>query len=562
MGRSGPRTLVDVLYEDILPRLSVEDAYPDVAFTHNRGRYWRAGCPIHGGEDSNFTVDTQTLSWTCFFHCGHGSYLGFLNGGLARRGSRFLELVEILAARVGVQLDGISRSNEQSAGARRQALLEGFCALASDGLGQPDGAHVVTLLAARGFPRDPAELARLGFGVQPSWGMKYQMHAEPGDLPMAGLDAKRWSGRLLIPWRDEHGRIATIAARTTGDDEPRYLYLQGTTLPAFFRADRFRARTAETVPLVVVEGLIDALLMHSVGIGNVVATGGASISERHVEWIVASGFGKVVLAFDADGAGAPVVRSRRTPLEKAPWRSLPGLEGRVEAQFLRPLYLGESIAPFRLLEVPLALIPWDDDAGKLLDRDAARDAARLNLSRWLSEVEELWKQHGKRSDQLLVPRLDFFGQLSAQMPPAPIRVIYGASGTLPAAAILRDQRAIVEHKLYWTATGEDEAHYLEAILNSETARAAAAHLQSRGQWGARDFDNVMLELPIPDFAGGDALHADLVATARRAEEVAASVDLPPVVNFIRARGLVRAALERDGVGPAIESMVARLLRLD
>ena len=259
---------------------------------------------------------------------------------------------------------------------------------------------------------------------------------------------------------------------------------------------------------------------------------------------------------------APVVRSRRTALEKEPWRSLPALEGRVEAQFLRPLYLGESIAPFRLLDAPLAVIPWDDDAGKLLDRDAARDAARLNLSRWLSEVEELWKQHGKRSDEPLVPRLDFFGQLSAQMPPGPIRVIYGASGTLPAAAILRDRRAIVEHKLYWTAAGEDEARYLEAILNSETARAGAAHLQSRGQWGARDFDKVMLELPIPDFSASDALHVDLVAAAGQAEVVSASVALPSGVNFIRARRLIRSALEGDGVGPRIEGLVTRLLGLE
>jgi len=259
---------------------------------------------------------------------------------------------------------------------------------------------------------------------------------------------------------------------------------------------------------------------------------------------------------------APVVRSRRTALEKAPWRSLPALEGRVEAQFLRPLYLGESIAPFRLLEAPLAVIPWNDEAGKLLDRDAARDAAHLNLSRWLAEIEELWKEHGKRSDEPLVPRLDFFGQLSSQMPPAPIRVVYGASGTLPAAAILRDQRAIVEHKLYWTATGQDEARYLEAILNSETARAAAAHLQSRGQWGARDFDKVMLELPIPEFVAGEQIHAELVAAARRAEDAAAGLDLPATVNFVRARQLVRAALEREGIASLIDRLVARLLRLE
>ena len=148
------------------------------------------------------------------------------------------------------------------------------------------------------------------------------------------------------------------------------------------------------------------------------------------------------------------------------------------------------------------------------------------------------------------------------MPPAPIRVVYGASGSLPAAAILRDQRAIVEHKLYWTATGEDGAHYLEAVQNSETARAAAAHLQSRGQWGARDFDKVMLELPIPGFAAGNPLHVELVAAAKHAEVLAAAVDLPLAVNFIRARGLVRTALERDGITASIDSLVARLLRLE
>jgi hypothetical protein len=134
------------------------------------------------------------------------------------------------------------------------------------------------------------------------------------------------------------------------------------------------------------------------------------------------------------------------------------------AEFLRPLYLGESIAPYRLLDATLAVIPWDEEHSKLLDRDAARDAAHINLSRWLTTVEEAWAQHGKRKDELLVPRLDFFGQLSAQLPIAPVRVIYGASGTLPAAAILRDPRAIVEHKLYWTAASGDEAPYLLAIL--------------------------------------------------------------------------------------------------
>ncbi len=58
---------------------------------------------------------------------------------------------------------------------------------------------------------------------------------------------------------------------------------------------------------------------------------------------------------------APVVESRRTSQEKPPWKQLPSLRGNVEREFLRPLYLGESVAPFRLLEPVLAVIPWDEE---------------------------------------------------------------------------------------------------------------------------------------------------------------------------------------------------------
>lgn len=230
----------------------------------------------------------------------------------------------------------------------------------------------------------------------------------------------------------------------------------------------------------------------------------------------------------------------------------------MEAEFLRPLYLGESVAPFRLLGAPLAVIPWDSTAQTLLDLRAAQAAGHVHLGRWLTQVEELWAAHGKRKEPL-VPRLDYFGQLHAQLPAAPVRVVYGASGTLPAAALLRHPRAIVEHKLYWTAANEDEARYLAAILNSETARNLVADRQSRGQWGARDFDKVMLDLPIPTFDPTDPLHAALVRAADHAEQVAASVEVPAGLGFVRTRGLVRQALAADGVAGQIDAAVAQLL---
>ena len=102
---------------------------------------------------------------------------------------------------------------------------------------------------------------------------------------------------------------------------------------------------------------------------------------------------------------SPVVQSRRTSQEKAPWKDLPVpdahkqgmplLRGNVEAQFVRPLYLGESVAPFRLLEPALAVIPWEDASSSLIDSSAAQRKGYVHLADWLERAEYLWGEHNR-----------------------------------------------------------------------------------------------------------------------------------------------------------------------
>jgi hypothetical protein len=264
---------------------------------------------------------------------------------------------------------------------------------------------------------------------------------------------------------------------------------------------------------------------------------------------------------------APLVQSRRTSLEKKPWKDSDPLRGPIEAEFLRPLYLGESIAPFRALGPALAVIPWDEQGEKLLVAKAAREAGYSHLAQWLGAAERLWGGLGRDRSvadeakrMTLLQRIDKFHGLSAQMPPKPLRVLYSASGTLPAAAVLRDARAVAEHKLYWAATEDArEARYLVAVLNSEALRARVAPRQSRGQWGARDFDKLLAEA-IPLFDPNSARHEGLAELAVRAEKVAGQVMLPEGVHFIRARQMIRTALGEDGVATRIEALVTELLR--
>jgi len=256
---------------------------------------------------------------------------------------------------------------------------------------------------------------------------------------------------------------------------------------------------------------------------------------------------------------APLVESRRNQLEKSPWKGVSSLRGNIERQFLRPLYLGESIAPFRVLSSILAVIPWDEQREELLDSAEAQTRGYAHLSSWLQRAEQVLSQHGSGKRTLLA-QLDYYGQLSAQFPIAPLRVVYSKAGTLPAAALILDNMGIIENKLYWLKVAErSEVHYLLAVLNSEAARRASEHLQSRGQWGARDFDKVMLSLPFPRFDDSDELHMALSEAAVHAEQVASAVKLSEGMHFVTARKKIRAALDEDGIAQRIDSLVAELL---
>ena len=259
---------------------------------------------------------------------------------------------------------------------------------------------------------------------------------------------------------------------------------------------------------------------------------------------------------------APPIESRRSRQEKDPWKNLPALSGQIERQFLRPVYLGESILPHRAFRPVEGIIPYHNDPkgkGAMLSEDGAMNRGFMHLRAWMKQAETLWNQHGKGAFSF-VEQIDYYGKLSSQFPIPRLRVVYTTSGTLPAACILRDREAVIDCKLYWTRCRIlDEAFYLTAILNAESLRRRIAAMQSRGQWGARDIHKLMFTQPIALYDADNRLHQELAAAGRHAEKQAAKLHLPPNTHFIAARKAVRAALQDCGLSRDIDALVERLL---
>lgn len=258
-------------------------------------------------------------------------------------------------------------------------------------------------------------------------------------------------------------------------------------------------------------------------------------------------------------AGRRAVRSLRTANEKPPWKDLRALEGAVESEFIRPVHLGATLLPFRLLEPWLGIVTWD--GSRLLEGDDSKIDLHPGLADWWRNAEALWNEHRTSAELSLLERVDYRRGLSIQLPTSPHRIAYTKGGQYLAAARIEDQRVVIDHKLYWaTVASIEEARFLTAILNSSALTQLVAPLQSRGEHNPRDFDKQVWRLPIPLYMPGEEQHQQLVELAARAEEIAESTDVSAPKTFQAKRRLVREALAAAGVAQQIDEIVVRLLR--
>ncbi|MFZ0168051.1 MAG: N-6 DNA methylase [Candidatus Dormiibacterota bacterium] len=256
--------------------------------------------------------------------------------------------------------------------------------------------------------------------------------------------------------------------------------------------------------------------------------------------------------------GRRAVQSRRTTLDKPPWRDLPLHSGVVESVFIHPTYLGESIAPFRTLAIYEAVIPYDGT--RLMNGEDERLDRYPGLASWWRGAEAIWMTHRSSDKRTLAEQLDYMRQLTAQFPISPYRVAYTASGNTLAASVIEDSAGVIEHKLYWApARTREEANYLAAILNAPALNKLVRPFQSVGAFGPRDFDKYVWQAPIPTFDADNDLHLRIAKLGAQAARVIRDVELPTGQRFQAARSLIRETLASNGFDAATNALLADLL---
>jgi hypothetical protein len=156
-------------------------------------------------------------------------------------------------------------------------------------------------------------------------------------------------------------------------------------------------------------------------------------------------------------------------------------------------------------------------------------------------------------------RIDHMRTLSLQLAVPGPKIAYTKAGTRLSAAVVEDPSVVIDHMAYWAPIRSmNEARYLCVIINSDTVLQRVIPMQARGWRDPRHFDNLVWELPIPEFQEGSILHRELAAAGAEAETTASAVVLPEG-DYRRKRRAVRNALGDTGLAARMDALVGRLL---
>lgn len=300
------------------------------------GANYQALCPFHSEKTPSFTVSPSKQFYHCFGCGAHGNAITFL---MEHVGMGFVEAVQELAARVGMQVP--TRSNAQvEAQHHRQQLYE-VMAQAARFYRQSlkSSAQAIEYLKGRGLKGETA--ARFGLGYAPDeWQPLARTFADYQDpiLEEAGLVLRaaagkrydRFRGRIMFPIRNEQGRVIGFGGRLLAEGAPKYLnspqtplFAKGHELYGLYENRRAIQHAGEVL---VVEGYMDVVMLSQHGVDNTVATLGTAITSEQVRRLFRLAE-RVVFAFDGDAAG-----------RKAAWRALentlPHLPDGKQASFL------------------------------------------------------------------------------------------------------------------------------------------------------------------------------------------------------------------------------------
>ena len=310
--------------DEVKARIDIVDLVSEAGVKlRHAGKNYTGFCPFHDNKHTPaFVVWPESGTWRCFGQCNEGGDI--FKFVMKRDGVDFKEALQKLALRAGVEIKEYQREAPQAreANDHLRALLEDAIVYYRSQLFN-NNTVLAYLREKRGLSDATIETFGLGYAPQGYDNLLkhftakgYSQHdlIDSGMVTVRNEDSRtydKFRNRIMIPIRDEQGRMAGFGARIVDpNDVPKFLnspetpiFSKGRLLYGLDRA-RKAIRTADQA--VIVEGYLDVIALHQAGYENVVSPMGTALTEDQLRLLKKS-TRRIVLALDPDTAGQKAV---------------------------------------------------------------------------------------------------------------------------------------------------------------------------------------------------------------------------------------------------------------
>jgi DNA primase len=310
--------------DEIKSRIDIVDLVSEAGVKlRHAGKNYTGFCPFHDNKHTPaFVVWPETGTWRCFGSCNEGGDI--FKFVMKKEGIDFKEAIQKLAARAGVEIKEYHKESPEQREAydNLRKLLEDAVVFYRSHLF--NNKEILNYLREKRGLTDTT-IETFGLGYAPTGydnalkhfvkrGYKDQELMDAGLLSMREHDLRtydRFRNRIMIPIRDELGRIAGFGARIVDpNDVPKFLNSPETPIFSkgrlLYGLDRARKPIRAVDQAVIVEGYLDVIALHQAGYENVVSPMGTALTEDQLR-LLKKFTRRIVLALDPDTAGQKAV---------------------------------------------------------------------------------------------------------------------------------------------------------------------------------------------------------------------------------------------------------------
>ena len=305
----------------ILDSAQIVDVVGDFVTLKKRGANHIACCPFHNEKTPSFSVSASKGIYKCF-GCGKsGTAVGFV---MEHENMSYTEALRYLAKKYHIEIVEKEETAEDIAQRQRHESLMLVSEYAGkffqDSLQTQEGQSIaMAYFRKRGL--EDETIRKFGLGWAPvsrralseaarAAGYKEEFLVDAG-LSLKYEDGKlvdRFFDRVIFPVHSVSGRVIAFGGRTLKTDKTvaKYvnspeseIYVKSKSLYGIYFAKNGISRQDKCI---LVEGYLDVLSMHQLGISNVVASSGTSLTVDQIR-LIRKFTDNITIIYDGDGAG-------------------------------------------------------------------------------------------------------------------------------------------------------------------------------------------------------------------------------------------------------------------